>query len=254
MLIAVILLPLSDLSQSLDGSVNDVVELVADQANSLVGTVSTSKLSGRASVIDGDTIEIHGERIRLHGIDAPESEQLCADNRGKSYRCGAISAKALDILVSASQPISCDFIERDLYGRFVGNCYRPDLVNLAASMVRSGFALDWPKHSGGLYAAENATAKAEHIGIWQGNFTLPWDWRAQHEAVPEMETAPVSLFDIPAAADCNIKGNISHKGERIYHVPGQKFYGKTKISEGKGERWFCSEGQARAAGWRKAMR
>lgn len=249
-------LSLSGPIRSMDGRVNDVVERIADQANSLIGTVSASKLTGRASVIDGDTLEIHSERVRLHGIDAPESDQLCQDSRGKNYRCGAISAKALDKLVSASQPISCDFMERDQYDRFVGNCYGPDQVNLAASMVRSGYALDWPRHSGGLYAEENAAAKAERIGVWQGDFVQPWDWRAQErDAAPQNNTAPVSLFEVPGAADdCNIKGNISNKGERIYHVPGQKFYGKTKISEGKGERWFCSESEARSAGWRRAMR
>lgn len=262
MLTGVIVLSLIGLFASLsgpitsDGRVNDVVERIANQANALIGTVSATKLSGRASVIDGDTIEIRGERVRLHGIDAPESDQLCWDKRGKRYRCGSVAAKALDKLVSASQPINCDFIERDQYDRFVGNCYRTDRVNLAASMVRSGYALDWPRHSGGLYADENAAAKAERIGVWQGDFTQPWDWRAQkREATSPEGTAPVSLFDSPASASsCDIKGNISNKGERIYHVPGQKFYGKTKISEGKGERWFCSEGEAVAAGWRRAMR
>ncbi|HMM73900.1 MAG TPA: hypothetical protein PKC22_17035, partial [Rhodocyclaceae bacterium] len=52
---------------------------------------------------------------------------------------------------------------------------------------------------------------------------------------------------------CNIKGNISRKGERIYHVPGQKYYAQTQISAGKGERWFCSEREARAAGWRRSQ-
>ncbi|WP_292223627.1 hypothetical protein [Mesorhizobium sp.] len=62
----------------------------------------------------------------------------------------------------------------------------------------------------------------------------------------------VSAFS--SSAGCSIKGNISAKGERIYHVPGQKFYADTKIAEAKGERWFCSEADARAAGWRKARR
>ncbi|WP_246704706.1 hypothetical protein [Rhizobium sp. P32RR-XVIII] len=54
---------------------------------------------------------------------------------------------------------------------------------------------------------------------------------------------------------CNIKGNVSiNSGERIYHIPGQKFYAETKISPQYGERWFCSEAEARAAGWRKASR
>lgn len=57
----------------------------------------------------------------------------------------------------------------------------------------------------------------------------------------------------PASAqECNIKGNVSTRGERIYHVPGQKYYDETRISRSHGERWFCSEEEARAAGWRRS--
>jgi hypothetical protein len=75
---------------------------------------------------------------------------------------------------------------------------------------------------------------------------LPWDWRAQDRA---HQQAPVQT-QTQQAESCVIKGNISSKGERIYHVPGGQWYDETKISESKGERWFCSETEARAAGWR----
>jgi endonuclease YncB( thermonuclease family) len=218
--------------------------------------VTEASVIGRGSVIDGDTIEIGGERVRFHGIDAPESDQLCEDRKGQDYRCGAVSANALDKFLAKSRPARCDFVDRDQYGRFVGNCYRADGVNIAASLVRSGLALDWPRYSNGLYADEQRAAKAERIGLWQGKFTQPWEWRAQQrEPVVQEQPAPVSsLFNAPAASACDIKGNISKTGERIYHVPGQKFYEKTKISEGKGERWFCSEADAIVAGWRAAKR
>ena len=227
-----------------------------DTVPSLINTIKTAAVTdgpviGRASVIDGDTIEIRSERIRFHGIDAPESDQLCEDRSGKNYHCGAVSANALDGFLVEAQPARCDFVERDLYGRFVGNCYRADGVNLAASLVRSGLALDWPRHSNGLYANEQRAAKAERVGLWQGKFTQPWEWRAHREPAAQEQPGLVSsLFGAPAVSGCNI----SNKGERIYHVPGQKFYGKTKISEGTGERWFCSEEEARAAGWRAAKR
>jgi hypothetical protein len=51
---------------------------------------------------------------------------------------------------------------------------------------------------------------------------------------------------------CNIKGNVSTRGEKIYHVPGQRYYNETRISASHGERWFCSEEEARAAGWRRS--
>jgi Staphylococcal nuclease homologue len=154
---------------------------------------------------------------------------------------------------SKSQPVHCDFVERDQYGRFVGNCYRADNVNIAASLVRSGLALDWPRYSNGFYAAEQEAAKAKRVGLWQGNFELPWEWRAKHrEPDIQRRSAPASSFlSKPGSSGCNIKGNISGRGERIYHVPGQRYYDRTRISESKGEHWFCSEAEAQAAGWRK---
>ncbi len=237
---------------------NRALSLVdAVRRNGVVKTVvGSSTIVGRASVVDGDTIEIHGERIRFHGIDAPELNQLCQDGKGESYRCGSASANALDNFLAKSQPVRCDFVERDRYGRFVGNCFRADNVSIAASLVRSGLALDWPRYSNGFYAAEQDAAKAERIGVWQGTFKLPWEWRGQNrEPDIQQQSAPASSFlSTPGSSGCNIKGNISDRGERIYHMPGQRYYDKTKISEGKGERRFCSEAEARAAGWRASKR
>lgn len=206
-------------------------------------------LVGRASVIDGDTIEIHGERVRFNGIDAPESAQLCQDAKGHDYRCGQVAAKALDKFLSQLRPTRCDFVERDRYGRFVGDCYRADGQSVAKWLVRNGHAMDWPRYSNGAYADDQATAKSARLGIWAGTFQAPWDWRAAQSAAA---ATIVPLVSSPQTGGCNIKGNISKKGERIYHVPGQKHYEKTVISERDGERWFCSEDEARKAGWRKS--
>lgn len=217
------------------------------------------EIIGRASVIDGDTIEIAGESIRLNGIDVPERAQPCQDAGGKSYRCGAVTANTLDQYLSQSRPTRCVFVERDRYGRFVGDCFRADGVNVAAWLVRNGLALDWPRYSQGAYAREEAAAKADRIGLWAGSFQPPWEWRAkQRQQEPAAQVAPLIGQGAAGAAreagGCDIKGNISRKGERIYHVPGQRDYGKTVISPSKGERWFCSEEEARAAGWRRARR
>jgi endonuclease YncB( thermonuclease family) len=237
-----------------------VEKLPLPNAAQLVASISAETLVGRASVIDGDTIEIHGERIRFNGIDAPESAQLCADSGGRMYRCGAISAEALAEWLAASSPTSCKFIERDQYGRFVGNCARADGASVQRWLVRNGLAMDWPRYSNGAFAKEQSAAKAEKIGIWQGNFQPPWEWRAaQREQTDNPSTISLvpSAARFPAASEqsgaCNIKGNISRKGERIYHVPGQKYYAQTQISIGKGERWFCSEQEARSAGWRRSQ-
>lgn len=210
-------------------------------------------VAGVASVIDGDTIEVHGQRVRFNGIDAPESGQYCDDAKGFEYPCGRRSAEALDAFLAASKPVHCTFVTWDRYGRFVGDCMRADGTNVAAWMVERGQALDWPKYSNGAYAAQQATAKTSKVGLWVGSFQTPWEWRAQHSDDGQTTSAP--LFALGSGSSgCNIKGNISAEGERVYHVPGQKYYSVTVINQAKGERWFCSEAEAVAAGWRRSRR
>jgi endonuclease YncB( thermonuclease family) len=214
-------------------------------------------MTGRASVIDGDTIEIQGQRVRFNGIDAPESDQQCDDAKGFRYPCGEKAAAALDDFLEQSRPIRCDFISWDRYGRFVGDCFRADGVSVAAWLVEQGQAMDWPRYSDGRYAGQQSKAKGARRGIWQGEFQEPWDWRHEHaasEPIPSTSTSSSGLLGF-LGVGCNIKGNISvNTGERIYHVPGQEYYEQTVISSWKGERWFCSEEEARAAGWRRAGR
>lgn len=97
---------------------------------------------GVASVVDGDTIEIHGERIRFHGIDAMEGRQLCADRSGSHWRCGAAAANALAELVGR-KAVECRAIDRDRYGRVVAVCFVGSL-NINAWMVSEGWACSLP--------------------------------------------------------------------------------------------------------------
>ena len=134
-------------------------------------------LTGRASVVDGDTIEIQGQRIRFNGIDAPESRQSCTSASGRAYMCGRAAAAALDDYLSRSRPTRCEATGKDRYKRVVANCFRADGQSVSAWMVRNGHALDWPRYSKGAYAADQAVAQSAKTGIWQGAFTLPWEWR-----------------------------------------------------------------------------
>src|SRR5690242_14847183 len=87
----------------------------------LPSAVLADDFVGQASVIDGDTLEIHGTRIRLWGIDAPESSQLCRGEDGLQYRCGAQAANELDALI-ARRPVKCAPVNLDQYGRTVAAC------------------------------------------------------------------------------------------------------------------------------------
>ncbi len=130
-------------------------------------------LIGRASVIDGDTIEIHGQRIRLHGIDAPESRQLCRKD-GREYRCGQQASLALADKIE-TRPVTCEQRDIDRYKRIVAVC-RDGEEDLNAWMVLQGHAVAYRRYSKDYIAVEEQ-ARAERRGIWSGEFTMPWLWR-----------------------------------------------------------------------------
>jgi endonuclease YncB( thermonuclease family) len=127
-------------------------------------------LSGRASVIDGDTIEIHGQRIRFFGIHAPESHQTCEADQ-QTYRCGQQAALALADRIG-QQTVSCEKHDVDRYGRVVAVC-RAGGKDLNAWMVSQGWALAY-RHYSTAYVGEEDAAHAAHLGIWRGPFTAPW--------------------------------------------------------------------------------
>jgi len=131
------------------------------------------KLSGVASVIDGDTIEIHGTRIRLHGIDAPESSQTCK-SKGIEYRCGKAAAFALADKIGR-RPVTCEQRDTDRYGRVVAVCTL-DGVDLNRWLVHQGHAIAYRQYSYD-YVPDEDAAKAAHVGIWGGEFENPADFR-----------------------------------------------------------------------------
>ncbi len=195
-------------------------------------------MTGQASVIDGDTIEIHGQRIRLRGIDAPESGQLCYIG-GKRWRCGKDAANVLADLINR-RPVTCQERDRDRYGRVVAIC-RVAGEDLGAWLVGNGLALAYRRYSTA-YVPHEGRARLAKAGMWRGAFVPPWEWR-RGQRLEATASEP---------SDCPIKGNVSSKGERIYHVPGGRYYDHTRIDPSKGERWFCSEAEAQGAGWRRS--
>jgi endonuclease YncB( thermonuclease family) len=109
----------------------------------LASAGAADNLAGQASVIDGDTLEVYGTRIRLWGIDAPESTQLCRGEDSLQYRCGAKAANDRDAFI-ARRPVSCIPISLDQYRRTVATCSVSD-VDLGEWLVRNGLAIDWPQ-------------------------------------------------------------------------------------------------------------
>lgn len=203
----------------------------------LVLPLQSLALERPVRVIDGDTFDLGSERIRLFGIDAPERGQICR-RQGKGWECGAWSATVLaDIIGSAA--VTCQQKDTDRYGRTVALCHAGGR-DIGAQMVKAGAAVAYRRYSDRYVEAERA-AKAKGTGIWAGSVTQPEEYRH----------AATGAGDAPG--NCRIKGNIGSSG-RIYHRPGQRDYAATRISPKKGEAWFCTEAEARAAGFRPARR
>jgi len=134
------------------------------------------EIVGKAWVIDGDTIHVARMRIRLLGIDAPESDQTCGDAAGKRWYCGHAATHAL-IRHLAGHRLRCAASGFDRYRRALAVCTLPDGSDLNAWLVQEGWALAY--HSS-LYRNQEAEARAAKRGIWIGSFIPPWEWRHRH--------------------------------------------------------------------------
>ncbi len=219
----------------------------------LTGTsllAEAQRWTGQASVIDGDTIDIQGTRFRLHGIDAPESNQLCQTREGQAWRCGQKASLALSDLIGRGH-VTCRQTDKDRYGRIVAVCLFQG-QDLNRWMVRKGWAVAYTKYSLD-YTTDEKMAAITGTGIWAGTFVQPSEWRRGDRLGMRPVSASGAIPPARAKSDgCDIKGNISRKGQRIFHMPGTGWYAKTKINEAAGERWFCTKQEAQSAGWRKA--
>ena len=142
----------------------------------IIGSAMAAELVGQAVVVDGDTLEMHGTRIRLWGIDAPESDQLCRGEDSLPYRCGAKAANDLAAFI-ARRPVICIPVSLDQYGRTVATCAVAG-VDLAGWLVRQGLALDWPQYSKGKHDTEQHDAERAGRGMWAGSYVEPWRYRA----------------------------------------------------------------------------
>ncbi|WP_284180394.1 thermonuclease family protein [Rhabdaerophilum sp. SD176] len=247
-----------------------------------VGTPFAQTVVGPATVKDGDGLVIQGIEFRLQGIDAPEIGQDCELLDGTSWPCGKLAAGELRSLVEG-ETVECRGDKRDAYGRVLAIC-RAGRTNLNRELVRQGFALAFRRYSVE-FLPDEAIARSKRRGLWQGRFAAPWDWRHGSPATLDAEHPPEDPDKRPAsttiagiarlpglperspdrppgwqsgllaeAPGCSIKGNVNNKGEKIYHLPGMRHYGRVVMDPKTGKRWFCNEADAIGAGWRKSAR
>ena len=194
---------------------------------------------GTIRVVDADTWQVGGDRVRLHGIDAPEQDQTCTRPSGEVWSCGVWASEQARARFEGAWA-QCEALDTDRYGRVVARC-EVGGQDAGQLMVQSGWAYAYRRYSM-MYDLDEKRAAVRGIGLHGSSAQAPADFRAAGR---------------PSAAGdgaCAIKGNISASGSRIYHMPGQEHYRQTQINLSRGERWFCSEAEARAAGWRRARR
>lgn len=203
-------------------------------------TALADTVNGAARLLDGDTLQIDNQVVRLHGVDAPETGQTCFDASERSYRCGVDALDGLRTLI-AGKSVRCTGSEYDRYDRLIARCWAGS-TDLNRALVSKGLAVAYKRYSDD-YLAEEIDAFKAGRGLWRGRFARPHDMRAERWAAAK-QVSPDG---------CPIKGNISARGQ-IYHTPYSQYYDKTRINTTRGERWFCSEDEALAAGWRAPFR
>ncbi|QDP20433.1 thermonuclease family protein [Sphingomonas xanthus] len=211
---------------------------------------------GTATAGDGDSLDIGDVRVRLFGIDAPELSQTCQKG-GQSWDCGRDAKDRLASLVQGRE-VRCVPTGFDVHGRTIARCSAGG-VDLNRAMVASGYALAFRRYSHDYVSAEQS-AKLGKKGLWAGTFQAPSEVRAEQgvgrasgrgtkaagsSARSQSQRRPMAALS--SSRGCNIKGNHSRKGEFIYHLPGMPYYAQTRA-----EAMFCSEAEARAAGYRRA--
>lgn len=196
-------------------------------------------LLGRVErVADGDTLTLATDdgryRIRLHEIDAPEHDQPWSREPRE-----ALADKV------AGKYVRVDVETVDDYGRTVGKVWLGER-DVNRELVREGHAWVYRKYlNDRSLLADEAAARAAKRGLWSlADPIAPWRWRQSVRAASSGGRA--------VDPDCEIKGNINRRGDRIYHRPGDRSYRDTRIDTSRGERWFCSEEEAQRAGWRRA--
>lgn len=211
-----------------------------------IGVLDAAHAPGRAemqrqtvAVIDGDTLELDGKLIQIHGIDAPELGQLCKHDKTWTH-CGLDAAFALNKLLRVDHaPLHCmppegkpqQWAQVCLIGQ----------NDVAEVLLKGGYVLPAPDGPADYRVAADS-AKQARLGLWHDDFIDPAKWRKGMRLPGETE----------AADPCPIKAVIAAEGAHVYYVPTDPDYGSITLDPAKGDRLFCSDDDARQNGWRHA--
>jgi len=201
--------------------------------------IGGKSLKGRAYATGADTLRVGATLVRLAGVEAHESEQRCGRGSNR-WRCSGVAETVLARLIN-SRTVSCGLSGSDEAGRTLARC-TVGQIDVAAELVRQGYLFA----EGGIlarYASEEREARAAKAGLWGGEVERPAEYRAKL-----WEEAKRRAPD-----GCPIKGQITSSA-RIYVLPWSADYERARVQTTRGERWFCSEQEAVAAGFKAAQR
>lgn len=219
-----------------------------------------------ATVGDGGTVQVAGVTYRLDGIDAPELDQMCIDEHADAWACGVEARDQLARLIGDRQ-VRCEDLGADAAyrKRHIGICtLEGETASLNQALVRQGFALNSDPSAKGRFGDDETAAKDNRRGLWKGCFVAPQEFRRGRKdgallgdscrADKDREIRAVLFPDDPAMPPgCSIKGKLAVRARvtgnvGVYHLQGCRSYPALT----KPDRWFCSEDDAQAAGFRKA--
>jgi endonuclease YncB( thermonuclease family) len=202
-------------------------------------SVST-ELSGRAIAITGDLMRVDGVLVRIANVEAPESRQPCTRANGRRWNCATAAKSGLARLIRGRR-VTCTPSGQDTGGYVTAQCSIGE-ADLATELVRNGYVFAVSSFFGSL-SGEEDTARTAKKGIWQGEIQRPQEWRDQRWQDAKRD----------APDGCPIKGFI-RASSKFYALPWSEDYDRAKIRANKGERWFCSEDEAKAAGFAPSSR
>lgn len=193
-------------------------------------------ISGRATAVTGDLMRVGGTLVRLEGVEAPAPSQPCYRPNGRRWGCAAAARAGLDRIVRG-RSVTCTASGQDDSGHVLARCLVDGTMDVGAELVRDGHVFAVKSLFNSLSSEEDA-ARSAKAGIWQGDVSRPQEWREQ-----AWEEAKRDAPD-----GCPIKG-LLRASEKLYALPWSADYARAKVRTERGERWFCSEGEAKAAGF-----